>query len=118
MGGGGSRSTSYTKKSPIGKKTVNNPESTGLECQFIEEEGTLLNQNISFIRALYPGDVLKVQLDTSSDAVIAVNSKGEICGNISISSLDQLIKCLKKGFLFKANILRINPIVSIEVQSD
>lgn len=58
------------------------------------------------IKKVAKGDTLDVSLD-SSDNIVTTNNDGDLCGYIIITAQATLIKCLKDGNEYDANVLAI-----------
>ena len=94
MGGGGSYSSSYSR----------DLRSNEDDCDKLSLTVDLQNIQPS-VEGYNVNDILYIELDDEG----RVHAKGEydICGYVPAVEASQLVKCLKKGKLFKAVILKI-----------
>ncbi|MBU6464007.1 MAG: hypothetical protein KGL35_11530 [Bradyrhizobium sp.] len=80
----------------------------GIEKCAITERTILASPVPAIVATLKVGDILAVELDTSSRTRVVVKSHGQIAGAITSARLVDIIECLRNSFSYEAEILSIS----------
>lgn len=73
-------------------------------CRTIDESQRLQSPKPGVIKSLKPGDVLQLRAKGGKPPILAVTSDGDVAGSVVPSSLDTLLKCMKKRHKYKATV--------------
>jgi hypothetical protein len=77
-------------------------------CSILTFETPLFTPIPDVISRLKQGDLLTIELDTSLTSVLAVTINKEIAGTIVGAQMSTIASCLKSGFAYKGEILKLS----------
>ena len=78
------------------------------DCKDISIKTNVTSPDPSVLKTVKVGDLLDIELQTSTGPIIALTSKKKILGSIFTTNPKLLIDCISKGFNYRGRILLID----------
>lgn len=77
-------------------------------CSTLAFETPLYSPVPAVVTRLKKGEFLRVELDSKLRTVLAITQTGDVAGTIVGSKMSSIASCLKNGFVYKGEIIRLS----------
>lgn len=113
MKGGGGGSHSYTREIQNSAKGISSANGE-INCKDLQFDTDLKNMQ-PIIKTLKVGDILSIEKNELG--LIVALYDGKLCGMLDSLAVNNLIKCIDAGFIFKGTVIELqNTICKIKVR--
>lgn len=93
------------------------PQRAKFNCETSQIITNLSSIDLIVLKKLFVGNILEIEIG-KNEALIALNSDGEIIGSVVHPSTTDIIECIKMGNHYQAEIIEINyPVCKVKVKS-